>query len=192
MYIAVLIIILIVLITCLVLTSRASTLLSDVKGYDTDSDTERASRYLIWISVIGWLAIIAMVGAIAAVIYSGGEFGVPTIAKYMTVLAAILTLLVGVIAASASVRIGVSKLYPTGDTGNINIVKAYEYAAFASAISLLTFVFLLIAISIPSVGEYASAERIESGGTLGGGQPLIPPGNLASEEALLGESALLL
>lgn len=161
-YVALLIIILIVLITCLVMISRASTLLHEVPGYDTDTLADKAYTRLVYSSVLGWLAVIAIVGVIAAVIYSGGETGIPTISKYLFIICAIMSLVIGITAASSSISIGNSKLYPTGDIGNVAIVQSFEYSAFGSAIALLTFVFIIIAISVEAVGGIGEKEGMST------------------------------
>lgn len=172
--IAVLIIIIVILIISLVYASRASTQLQSVKDYDKDVQLSKASSYLIWISVVGWLAVILLLGGIIAAFSFGGEaevgavaaegegaalFGgmggqlgqtVTKTANYalygVLIIVGILTFAVGVISALAATNISESKLYKSGATGPVN--TAYEYSVIAAVAAIVSVVLIIIAYAV--------------------------------------------
>lgn len=172
--IAVLIIIIVILIISLVYASRASTQLQSVKDYDKDVQLSKASSYLIWISVVGWLAVILLLGGIIAAFSFGGEaevgavaaegegaalFGgmggqlgqtVTKTANYalygVLIIVGILTFAVGVISALAATNISESKLYKSGVTGPVN--TAYEYSVIAAVAAIVSVVLIIIAYAV--------------------------------------------
>lgn len=197
--IIVLIITIVVLIISLVYASRASTSIRAVTGYDADKNLAKAYKYLVWISVVGWLAVIALfIGIIAFFVDGGGEAeageaalsefsaldsvasGVGNSVNYVLygiiALAGALTLAVGVIASIAASAIADSPLEAT----NKDVQQAYSFAVISAVSSIVSIVLVITAYILydhystparPMMSGFSSLERSLYSAIPSGGGP---------------------
>jgi len=136
----------VIAIISLVYASRASTSLSSVTNYNNDANLTSAHRYLVWISVIGWLVVIFLFFALFASLEDSFEVDVIYIA---TVVAIVLMLAIGVIASIAANRIGNSSRYPTTNqqgTDSDNLRSAYRFSVISASTALGTLILAIIAL----------------------------------------------
>ena len=203
--IAVIIIIIVILIVSLVYASRASTQISSVKDFDKDKNLEQASRYLIGVSVVGWLAVILLfVGLIALFSYGGeAEAAVSigseeaaafsqfspnnpisqavnttanTILYSILAIVGIFTLILGIVTALAATQIGESKLYKSGATGPVE--TAYRFSvisAVAAIVSVVLIFFAYIGYAYYSTPTVVSHHQVNTNVYPAGYSP-YPPG----------------
>lgn len=150
--VAVLVVAMVVLIVALVYTSMSSTAITAIASdYTKDENLVTAHRYLVWISTIGWIAVIGIIIGVIVLFTEGEELFLTgsgsTILNLILFLVVIIIIATGVLASLAASSIGKSPLY-SAKTLDPNLVKAYDDAVVGAVASLGTLIFVLVCVGI--------------------------------------------